>query len=176
MATYHCSVKVGGKGRGAAHAAYISREPPYARREGLEHGEHGNLPAWAQADPLEFWRAADAHERANGAVYREIEVALPRELTPAQRRDADARVHPNPLRPAARLHAGDSQPDRRPGRRRTAARSLDVQRANRGRHPRAIRRSTSSATTPRRPNAAAAARIAWVRWSGYKPFAHPGRN
>ena len=87
MATYHCSVKVGGKGRGAAHAAYLSREAPYARREGLEHGEHGNLPAWAQADPLEFWRAADAHERANGAVYREIEVALPRELTPAQRRD-----------------------------------------------------------------------------------------
>ena len=87
MATYHCSVKVGGKGRGAAHAAYISREPPYARREGLEHGEHGNLPAWAQADPLEFWRAADTHERANGAVYREIEVALPRELTPAQRQD-----------------------------------------------------------------------------------------
>lgn len=87
MATYHCSVKVGGKGRGAAHAAYISREAPYARREGLEHGEHGNLPAWAQADPLAFWRAADAHERANGAVYREIEVALPRELTPAQRRD-----------------------------------------------------------------------------------------
>ena len=87
MATYHCSVKVGGKGRGAAHAAYISREPPYARREGLEYGEHSNLSAWAQADPLEFWRAADAHERANGAVYREIEVALPRELTPVQRRE-----------------------------------------------------------------------------------------
>lgn len=87
MATYHCSIKVGGKGRGAAHAAYISREGPYARREGLEHCEHGNLPAWAQADPLDFWRAADTHERANGAVYREIEVALPRELTPAQRQD-----------------------------------------------------------------------------------------
>ena len=86
MATYHCSVKVGGRGRGAAHAAYPSREGPYARREGLEHGEHGNLPAWAKADPLAFWRAADAHERTNGAVYREIEVALPRELTPAQRR------------------------------------------------------------------------------------------
>ena len=60
---------------------------PYARWEGLEHGEHGNLPAWAQADPLEFWWAADTHERANGAVYREIEVALPRELTPAQRQE-----------------------------------------------------------------------------------------
>jgi hypothetical protein len=87
MATYHCSVKVGNKGQGAAHAAYISRELKYARRDGLEHGEHGNLPAWAQADPLAFWRAADVHERINGAVYREIEVALPRELTPAQRRE-----------------------------------------------------------------------------------------
>ena len=87
MATYHCSVKVGGKGQGAAHAAYISRELKYAKRDGLEHGEHGNLPAWAQSDPLVFWRAADAHERIKGAVYREIEVALPRELTPAQRRE-----------------------------------------------------------------------------------------
>ena len=87
MATYHCSVKVGSKGQGAAHAAYISREAPYARREGLEYREHGNLPAWAQANPLAFWQAADAHERANGAVYREIEVALPRELAPAQRRE-----------------------------------------------------------------------------------------
>jgi hypothetical protein len=28
---------------------------------------------------------ADEHERANGSVYREFEIALPRELTPAQR-------------------------------------------------------------------------------------------
>ena len=41
MATYHCSVKVGGKGQGAVHAAYISRELKYARREGLEYREHG---------------------------------------------------------------------------------------------------------------------------------------
>jgi hypothetical protein len=99
MATYHCSVKVGGKGRGAAHAAYISRELKYARRDGLEHSEHGNLPAWAQSDPLAFWRAADAHERANGAVYREIEVALPRELTPAQRREL--------MREFVQTHLGD---------------------------------------------------------------------
>ena len=32
-----------------------------------------------------FWSAADRHERANGATYREIEIALPRELNPDQR-------------------------------------------------------------------------------------------
>ena len=47
MATYHCSVKVGGKGYGAAHAAYISREFRYVRRGGLEHSKYGNLSAWA---------------------------------------------------------------------------------------------------------------------------------
>jgi hypothetical protein len=32
-----------------------------------------------------FWTAADRYERANGATYREIEIALPRELNPTQR-------------------------------------------------------------------------------------------
>jgi len=54
--------------------------------ERLEHVEHGNMPAWAVSRPLTFWEEADARERKNGAVYREIEVALPRELTPDQRR------------------------------------------------------------------------------------------
>lgn len=88
MASYHCSVKVGGKGKGAAHAAYISRLGKYASRLELEHlekVESGNMPAWAEHSPEIFWQAADEHERANGAVYREIEVALPRELTADQR-------------------------------------------------------------------------------------------
>lgn len=89
MASYHCTVKVGGKGKAAAHAAYISREGKYSGRERYEDLEatgHGNLPKWAEHNPAHFWNAADAHERANGATYREIEVALPRELDPAQRR------------------------------------------------------------------------------------------
>lgn len=39
----------------------------------------------AEANPQQFWQAADAYERRNGNVYREMEIALPRELTPAQR-------------------------------------------------------------------------------------------
>jgi len=88
MATYHCTVKVGAKGKGAAHASYIAREGKYENfrsGEKLEYVEHGNLPSWAEHNPMVFWEAADQFERANGAAYREIEVALPRELTPGQR-------------------------------------------------------------------------------------------
>ena len=88
MASYHCSVKVGGKGKASGHAAYIAREGHYAERDGYEDLEatgYGNLPAWAEHEPTLFWTAADRHERANGATYREIEIALPRELDPAQR-------------------------------------------------------------------------------------------
>ena len=38
-------------------------------------------------DAALFWTAADRHERANGTTYREIEIALPRELNPAQRQE-----------------------------------------------------------------------------------------
>jgi hypothetical protein len=93
MASYHCSVKTGGKGRAAKHADYIEREGQYeqtpgreSKLEDLEQKASGNMPAWAEHDASIFWRAADEHERANGATYREIEIALPRELTPDQRR------------------------------------------------------------------------------------------
>ena len=94
MASYHCTVKTGGKGRAGKHSDYISRDGKYSpeltkgnsrKLEDLEHTASGNMPGWAEHDHGVFWRAADEHERANGATYREIEVALPRELTPAQR-------------------------------------------------------------------------------------------
>ena len=90
VASYHCSVKVGGKGKAAAHAQYIAREGKYSgyeQYEDLEATGHGNMPAWAAHNPAHFWEAADQFERANGATYREIEVALPRELTTSQRRE-----------------------------------------------------------------------------------------
>ena len=88
MASYHCSVKVGGKGKARGHAAYIARDGYYAERGGYEDLEatgYGNLPSWAEGEPGRFWTAADQYERANGATYREIEIALPRELNPDQR-------------------------------------------------------------------------------------------
>jgi hypothetical protein len=88
MASYHLSVKVGAKGKAAAHAEYIEREGEYKlkHQEKLEATEHGNMPDWAQDDPNLFWRCADEFERKNGSTYREIEIALPRELTPQQRK------------------------------------------------------------------------------------------
>lgn len=88
MASYHCEVKVGGKGKAGPHASYISREGKYEKvrtDEILECVQSGNMPKWAEKDPAQFWQAADQHERANGATYREIEIALPRELTAEQR-------------------------------------------------------------------------------------------
>ncbi len=88
MASYHLSAKIGMKGKAQAHAAYIAREGKYSegkRYEDLEATGSGNMPKWAEHSPSEFWKAADDYERANGSAYREIEVALPRELTPEKR-------------------------------------------------------------------------------------------
>ena len=87
MATYHFSMKAGSRGTGAsgkAHADYISREGQYAHKGDLETAWSANVPAWASTGS-DFFAAADENERANGTVYREIELALPRELTPDQR-------------------------------------------------------------------------------------------
>ncbi|MDO5654374.1 MAG: MobA/MobL family protein [Brachymonas sp.] len=89
MAVPYFAVKVGKAGKATPHAEYISREGKYAQRlqqgEKLEATASGNMPKWAADKPLEFWKSADLYERKNGSVYREHEIALPRELTPAQR-------------------------------------------------------------------------------------------
>lgn len=86
MASYHCTVKAGASATAAAHADYIEREGKYKSRAGsdLEAVESGNLPDWAKRS-ADLWQASDAHERVNAKAYREYEVALPREMTPAQR-------------------------------------------------------------------------------------------
>ncbi len=89
MAIGRLSMKVGKAGKAGPHAAYIAREGQYANRlergERLEATEADNMPAWAQSNPLAFWQAADAYERKNGTTYREMEIALPRELDAEQR-------------------------------------------------------------------------------------------
>jgi hypothetical protein len=83
MATFHLKIKSGSKGAAANHGAYIGRTGRYAKEELRGHliaAGHGNLPTWANGDPIKFWKAADKNERKNGATYREFEMALPREL------------------------------------------------------------------------------------------------
>ena len=90
MATFHMTIKSGKKGTAVIHAAYIGREGKYSKDEkakDLVATGFGNLPVWAKEDPAVFWEEADQTERANGAVYREYEVALPKELSTDQKRE-----------------------------------------------------------------------------------------
>ena len=81
MASFHHRIKSGKKGTARAHASYIERDGKFANRgEDLVHTGYGNMPEWAENNPKLFWKMADKHERVNGAVYREHEVALPNEL------------------------------------------------------------------------------------------------
>jgi len=102
VAIYHLHVKVWNKGAGkgaGGHARYVLRQGPYAMKvveqvdgstarqvEVARSAEvvasfSAHLPAWAVEDPLVYWDAADVYERANGCVYREVEFALPAELS-----------------------------------------------------------------------------------------------
>lgn len=100
MAIYHLSVKPisrsGGRSSTAA-AAYRAAERvvdertgeifDFTRKAGVEHAEIV-MPAGADWTPTreELWNAAEAAERRkDGCTAREHEVALPRELTAAQR-------------------------------------------------------------------------------------------
>ena len=89
MAIYHLNVKTGSRigGQSArAKSDYNEREGKYkADGEELEYKESGNMPEWAEDDPQKYWAAADAGERANGRLYREVEFALPRELNKRER-------------------------------------------------------------------------------------------
>ena len=91
VAVYHLKVGFGSRASGQSACAkneYIEREGRYAADgEEREHVEHGHMPAWAQDDPHAYWQAADAHERANGRLYSEVQFALPRELDAAGRRE-----------------------------------------------------------------------------------------
>lgn len=85
MASYRLSAKIGKSGKGGAHCDYILRADRYSKAEkDLVFSESQNLPTWAE-NAGDFWRAADKNERKNGAIYREFELTLPRELTPDQR-------------------------------------------------------------------------------------------
>ncbi len=84
MAIYHLRAKTGSRQRGhsaRAKADYIQREGKYrAQEDRLTYKESGHMPAWAEAQPNDYWRAADTYERRNGRLFKEVEFALPKEL------------------------------------------------------------------------------------------------
>ncbi len=87
MALSRFKIKQGGKGKATPHARYITREGKFKKKENenetVDKG-HGNMPQWAEDNPLEFWKTADKNERKNGYTYREHEIALPREFNRQQ--------------------------------------------------------------------------------------------
>ena len=88
MAIVHVAFKSSSKAPpAAAHAQYIARDGQFQERGGVELVESGNMPEFAREHPHSFWVAADAYERANGRTYTELQIALPRELQPAQRQE-----------------------------------------------------------------------------------------
>ncbi|MBF7683979.1 MobA/MobL family protein [Acinetobacter sp. B5B] len=69
---------------------YITRTADFARykensNEQVEFIKSGNMPSFAEGKPAEFWQAADLYERKNGRVSSSVVIALPKELTTAQR-------------------------------------------------------------------------------------------
>jgi hypothetical protein len=85
MAIYHLHASTGSRKGGQSAAAksdYIRREGKYTRdpSEVLASGS-GNMPDFAADHPAIYWQAADDFERANGRLFKEVEFALPRELS-----------------------------------------------------------------------------------------------
>ena len=93
-AIYHLNVRTGSRSKGQsarAAAAYIQREAEYSQdretADELLYTESGHMPAWAEAEPMTYWDAADLHERANGRLFQRVEVALPTALTTDEQRE-----------------------------------------------------------------------------------------
>ncbi len=88
MAIYHLTAKTVSRGASvtaAVRSDYIERSGRYASDQAeVLHKGHGNMPAWASDAPKNYWEAADAHERANGRLFKQLEFALPKELSPGQ--------------------------------------------------------------------------------------------
>ena len=117
-AIYHLHVRTGSRATGDSArgtAAYIQRLGKYTRTRyrpaDLVYAESGHMPAWAGDTALAYWDAADLYERANGRLFKRLEVALPLLLTAAEQRTLStgfthALTDPERLPYTVALHAG----------------------------------------------------------------------
>ena len=85
MAIFHLSFSNGKVGKGLAHFKYIMGEDRYSYKENEVIYEKHNMPPHISAK--DFWQSADAYERANGRVYKEIRIALPNGFTKKENQD-----------------------------------------------------------------------------------------
>ena len=85
MAIFHLSFSNGKVGKGLAHFKYIMGEDKYLYKENEVIYEKHNMPPHVSAK--DFWQSADAYERANGRVYKEIRIALPNGFSKKENQD-----------------------------------------------------------------------------------------
>jgi hypothetical protein len=87
VASFHIQINTGAKGEALEHGQYIGRTGRFTEEKygPVEARGVANMPEWAREDTAAFWKASDEFERSNGNTYREYELALPRELSPAAR-------------------------------------------------------------------------------------------
>ena len=85
MAIFHLSFSNGKVGKGLAHFKYIMGEDRYSYKENEVIYEKHNMPPDMLAK--DFWQSADAYERVNGRVYKEIRIALPNGFTKKENQD-----------------------------------------------------------------------------------------
>jgi len=87
MAIFHLNKRFGtrkGGQSGRAKSDYILREGSYRKGSAeVLYSSTGNMPGWAESS-RDFWEAADLYERSNAVLFREIEFALPVELSLGQ--------------------------------------------------------------------------------------------
>lgn len=88
MKTRSGKVKNGATAKNRFH--YISRTSHFknykeSASEQIEFVRSGNMPNFAEGNPAAFWEAADIYERSNGRTCSSMVVALPKELSQAQR-------------------------------------------------------------------------------------------
>lgn len=85
MAIYHLTAKTvsrGGTSSAQGRFEYVCRAGRFSHdADEVLYVQSGNMPVWAAEAPGEYWNAADLHERANGRLFKQIEFALPRELS-----------------------------------------------------------------------------------------------
>lgn len=91
-AIFHLHARNGSRAGGQsarATAAYIHRAAEYDQGQGAEllYTESGHMPPWVEGEATAYWAAADLYERANGRLFKGVEVALPLALSAAEQRE-----------------------------------------------------------------------------------------
>ncbi len=84
MESLHFGIRSGKRGAAADHLNYITRKGSFAARGDLVTTGHGNMPAFAQDQPMLLWQASDRNERKNGSTFRSFTISLPDVLTVEQ--------------------------------------------------------------------------------------------